>query len=273
MTTKIEHGISTSALLIALAVFITACQISPDPGPTPTIVDLSHPFDTDTIYWPTEDGFKLDVAAAGMTDAGYYYSANRFTGAEHGGTHLDAPIHFAEGRWTVDQIPLERLIGPAIKVDVSDQCDADRNYEVSVSDFKAWEVEHGIIEPGSIVLVYTGFARHWPNRALYLGTDVLGAEAVAELSFPGLHPDAAQWLIAERGIHAIGLDTASIDRGQSTLFESHRILFDANVPAFENLTQLAQLPPRGFDVFALPMKIGGGSGAPLRAIAVLPTSP
>ncbi len=273
MTSKFVQCISTAATLIALAVLVTGCQSTPVGSATPTIVDLSHPFDTDTIYWPTEDGFELDVEAAGMTDAGYYYSANRFAGAEHGGTHVDAPIHFAEGRWTVDQIPLERLIGPAIKIDVRDQCDADRNYQVRISDFKAWEIEHGRIEPGSIVLLDTGFARHWPNRALYLGTEALGAEAVAELSFPGLHPDAAVWLVAERNIHAVGLDTASIDRGQSTLFESHRILFGANVPAFENLAQLELLPPRGFDVFALPMKIGGGSGAPLRAIAVLTTSP
>jgi len=269
MTTKIAQRVATAAWLIVLAGCITACQGTPFRGTTSTLVDLTHPFDTETIYWPTEDGFKLYVEAAGLTDAGYYYSANRFAGAEHGGTHLDAPIHFAEGHWTVDQIPLEQLIGPAIKVDVRAQCDADRNYQIQVADFEAWESEHGRIEPGSIVLLHTGFARHWPNRALYLGTETVGSEAVAELSFPGLHPDAALWLAGERGIHAVGLDTASIDRGQSTLFESHRILFAANVPVFENLTQLVKLPPRGFDVFALPMKIGGGTGAPLRAIAVL----
>ncbi len=270
MTIKIAQRVSTAAWLIALAGCITACQGTPFRGTMSTLVDLSHPFDADTIYWPKEDGFTLHVEAAGLTDAGYYYSANRFASAEHGGTHLDAPIHFAEGHWTVDQIPLEQLIGPAIKVDVRAQCDADRNYEIQVADFEAWETEYGRIEPGSIVLLHTGFARHWPNHALYLGTEIVGPEAVAELSFPGLHPDAALWLTAERGIHAVGLDTASIDRGQSTLFESHRILFAANVPAFENLTQLVKLPPRGFDVFALPMKIGGGTGAPLRAIAVLP---
>jgi kynurenine formamidase len=266
MTTR---RIVTLAWLTALAVMSGACQTSSHSMAPATLVDLSHPFDADTIYWPTEDGFKLLVAAAGHTDAGYYYSANRFTSAEHGGTHLDAPIHFAEGRWTVEQIPIDHLVGPAVKVDVRAHCDADRNYEVQVSDFLEWEAKHGRIEPGAIVLLDTGFARHWPDRARYLGTDALGPEAVAQLQFPGLHPDAAKWLASERRIHAIGLDTPSIDRGQSTHFESHRILFAANIPAFENLKSLGELPPRGFVVYALPMKIGGGTGAPLRAVAVL----
>ncbi|MCM3900094.1 MAG: cyclase family protein, partial [Pyrinomonadaceae bacterium] len=103
----------------------------------------------------------------------------------------------------------------------------------------------------------------------YLGTEERGAEAVAKLHFPGLHPDAARWLAANRSIKAIGLDTASIDFGQSTLFESHRILFDKNIPAFENVANLDRLPPKGFSVIALPMKIKGGSGGPLRIVAIL----
>jgi kynurenine formamidase len=93
---------------------------------------------------------------------------------------------------------------------------------------------------------------------------------VAKLHFPGLHPDAARWLIANRRIRAVGIDTASIDYGQSTLFESHRLLYERNVPAFENLAALDRLPARGAFVVALPMKIAGGSGAPLRAVAILP---
>ena len=93
--------------------------------------------------------------------------------------------------------------------------------------------------------------------------------AVAKLHFPGLHPQAAAWLVANRSIAAIGIDTASIDYGQSTLFESHRALFAKDIPAFENLASLERLPARGAHVIALPMKIAGGSGAPLRVIAIL----
>jgi kynurenine formamidase len=97
-------------------------------------------------------------------------------------------------------------------------------------------------------------------------------QTFAKLHSPGLHPDAAKWLADTRKVNAVGLGTASIDYGQSTLFETHRILYERNLPAFENLTALDQLPPRGAVVYALPIKIKGGSGGPLRAIAVLQTA-
>jgi kynurenine formamidase len=92
---------------------------------------------------------------------------------------------------------------------------------------------------------------------------------VAKLHFPGLHPDAARWLTLSKSIKAIGLDTPSIDFGQSTLFESHQILFAKNIPAFENVGDMSALPTKDFLVIALPMKIGGGSGGPLRIVAVV----
>jgi kynurenine formamidase len=132
------------------------------------------------------------------------------------------------------------------------------------------EREQGAIGPDAIVLIRTGFSKRWPDAVTYLGTAERGAAGVAKLHFPGLHPDAARWLAANRPIKAIGIDTASIDYGQSTMFESHRTLFARGIPAFENLTALERLPLRGASMVALPMKIGGGSGGPLRAIAILP---
>ncbi len=234
------------------------------------IIDLTHAFDSETIFWPTEEGFVLEKGAEGVGEQGYYYAAHRFRTAEHGGTHIDAPIHFHADRWTVDEIPLDRLVGPAVLVDVSVRCAKDPDHRVLVADFEAWEKQHGRIPAASIVLIRTGFGRFWPDRKAYLGTDERGASAVAKLHFPGLHPDAARWLIAERQIHAVGLDTASIDHGPSKQFETHRALFEANVPAFENLAGLDELPATGFSVVALPIKIRGGSGGPLRAIAILP---
>ena len=233
------------------------------------IIDLTHAFDSETIFWPTEEGFVLEKGDEGVVEQGYYYAAHRFRTAEHGGTHIDAPIHFHEDGWTVDEIPLDRLVGSAILVDVSDRCANDPDHRVLVSDFETWEKQHGRIPAASIVLIRTGFGRFWPDRKAYLGTDERGAPAVAKLHFPGLHPDAARWLIAERQIRAVGLDTASIDHGPSKRFETHRALFEANVPAFENLAGLDELPATGFSVVALPIKIRGGSGGPLRAIAIL----
>jgi kynurenine formamidase len=234
------------------------------------IIDLTHAFDSETIFWPTEEGFVLEKGTEGVGEEGYYYAAHRFRTAEHGGTHIDAPIHFHADRWTVDEIPLDRLVGPAVLVDVSDRCAKDPDHRVLVSDFEAWEKQHGRIPAASIVLIRTGFGRFWPDRKAYLGTDERGAPAVAKLHFPGLHPDAARWLIAERQIRAVGLDTASIDHGPSKHFETHRALFEASVPVFENLAGLDELPATGFSVVALPIKIRGGSGGPLRAIAILP---
>ena len=234
------------------------------------IVDLTHAYDKDTVYWPTASGFEMDVDFKGVTEGGWYYEANTVRTAEHGGTHLDAPIHFAENRQHADEIPLEHLIGPAVVVDVADKAAADRDYQVSVTDFEDWEKANGRLPEGVIVLLRTGFGRFWPDRAAYMGTDERGPEAVAKLSFPGLHPDAARWLVTSRDIHAIGLDTPSIDFGQSKGFESHRILFDRNIPAFENVANLERLPASGFHVIALPMKIRGGSGGPLRIVAIVP---
>jgi kynurenine formamidase len=249
-------------------VLALACATPPVSGGQ--VVDLTHPFDTETIYWPTEEGFVLERGFEGMTEGGYWYAAHRFRGAEHGGTHIDAPIHFAEGRHTVEEIPLERLRGEAVRIDVRAACAGDRDHLVDAADFAAWEARHGRIPDGAIVLLHTGFGERWPDRQTYLGTDERGAAAVAKLHFPGLHPEAARWLVEERSVGAVGIDTASIDHGPSRDFLAHRILMAANVPAFENLAHLERLPARDFRVVALPMKIRGGSGAPLRAIAILP---
>ena len=257
-------------MLRTLAVLALACATAAAQVPKGTVVDLTYAYDESTIFWPTEPGFALEKAAEGVTEKGFFYAANRFCTPEHGGTHVDAPIHFYKDRHTVDQIPLERLMGPAVVVDVSARCAADRDYQVAAADLQAWEKRHGRIPKGAIVLLRTGFGKFWPDRVRYMGTDERGPAAVAKLHFPGLHPDAAKWLVANREVHAVGLDTPSIDYGQSTLFQSHVTLFEANVPAFENVANLDRLPEKGATIVALPMKIKGGSGGPLRIIAFVP---
>jgi len=255
---------------LLLIVFIVPVMAQRGPVlPSDRVIDLTYAFDASTVYWPTAEGFKLETDFEGMTDKGYFYSAYRYSAAEHGGTHLDSPVHFAKGRHTVDEIPLEQLMGPAVVVDVTKQCAGNPDYLVSVADLQNWERQNGQIAKGTILLLRTGFGKFYPDRKRYLGTDERGADAVAKLHFPGLDPQAARWLTQNRSIKAIGLDTASIDHGQSTLFESHRILFDKNIPAFENVANLDQLPVKGFSVIALPMKIKGGSGGPLRIVALL----
>ena len=260
-------------VVTVLAFGAAACTTAaPAPAPNPlrgTAVDLSHDYSDQTVFWPTAEGFRLEKVADGRTPQGYYYAANTFATAEHGGTHLDAPVHFAQGRWSVDQIPLEQLIGDAAVVDVSEKCAAQPDYQVTVADLESWERAQGSLN-GTIVLIRTDYSKRWPDAARYLGTAERGEAAVAKLHFPGLHPDAAKWLVNNRSVKAVGIDTASVDYGQSTLFETHRVLYERNIPGLENITNLDRLPARGATLVALPMKIKGGSGAPLRAIALVP---
>ncbi|NNE33674.1 MAG: cyclase family protein [Rhodothermales bacterium] len=235
------------------------------------IVDLTHSFNANTIFWPTEEkGFVLEEVFKGTTDGGFYYEANKFQTAEHGGTHLDAPIHFAEGTHSAEEIPLRRLMGNGVVIDVSAGAASDRDYLIPVSAVTEWESEHGTIQPGSVLLFNTGYSSYWPDRERYMGTTETGADAVPKLHFPGLSPALAKWLISEREILSVGIDTPSIDRGQSTDFLAHQILMAKNIPAFENVANVSDLPPTGALVIALPMKIDGGSGGPLRIVALVP---
>lgn len=235
-----------------------------------SIVDLTHEYSDETVYWVTAEEFELDTVAYGDTEGGYFYSAFNFSTAEHGGTHVDAPIHFAKNKQSVDEIPLEKLMGPAIKINVKDKVMDNPDYQVLVEDFESWEKDHGTAIPDkSIVLLETGFSSYYPDKKKYLGTDQRGEEALDKMHFPGLSPEAASWLVDNRNINAIGLDTPSIDYGQSKDFKSHVILMTEDIPAFENLTNLDQLPEVNFNVIALPIKIKGGSGGPLRIVGIL----
>jgi len=234
-----------------------------------TIVDLSHAYGPSTVMWPTSPTrFELRKLAFGKTEGGFFYAANTFCTPEHGGTHLDAPIHFFEGGRTTEQIPLEQLIAPAVVIDVAAPAAADRDYRATRDDVLRFEKAHGTIPRGAIVLLRTGWSRHWPDAKAYLGDDTPGD--ASKLSFPSFGTEAARLLVEERGASALGIDTASIDYGRSTDYQVHRIAAAKNVPGLENLANLDRLPPRGALVIALPMKIEGGSGGPLRAVALVP---
>ncbi len=233
------------------------------------IVDLSHTYGDDTIYWPTSPTkFEAKELAYGETEGGWFYSAYSVCTPEHGGTHLDAPIHFDGDGVTTDDIPLDDLVGAAVVIDVSEQAAADRNYRLTADDVLAFEDEHGQIPAGAIVLLRTDWSRFWPDTKSYLGDDTPGD--ASKLEFPSFGADAARILVDERGVAVIGVDTASTDYGKSTDFIVHRIAAAKNVSGLENLTNLDKLPPTGASVIALPMKIEDGSGGPVRVIALVP---
>jgi kynurenine formamidase len=231
-------------------------------------IDLTYSFDSTTLYWPNNlCGFDHKTDFDGVTPGGFYYSSFSFCTPEHGGTHLDAPVHFAKNHQTVDEVPLSSLTGNAIVVDVSEKALKNRDYLVSVEDLKDWEKQNGTIADSTIILFRTGYGQYYPNREKYFGSALKGAEAIPQLHFPGISPEAAKWLIDTHKAKAVGLDTPSMDYGQSTDFKTHQLLLGANIPGFENVAHLDLLPLKGIYVVALPMKIGKGSGGPLRIIA------
>ena len=268
-----------SHLLSAPIILLGACT-TPAPAPhnapaAPDLsalkwIDLTHAFDANTIYWPNNPtGFELDTQYAGTTPGGWYYSSNKLSAPEHGGTHMDAPVHFAQGAHSAEQVPLEQLTGHACVIDVADSVKEDADHLVSIAEVEAWEQKHGAIPQGSIVLFRTGWGRYYDDRVKCLGTDERGDAAIPKLHFPGIHPDLAQWLVDKRAPKAVGLDTPSMDYGQSTDFRTHRVFAAKNICGFENVANLEQLPPTGAYVVALPMKIKGGTGGPLRIIAAI----
>jgi kynurenine formamidase len=264
--------ITFSCLLLSCTPNSDRKQINAGFPETGQWIDLSYDFSSETLYWPTAaEGFRLDTVAVGYTEAGYYYSAFSFCASEHGGTHLDAPIHFAEGRHSVDQLPLERLIGPAVVIDVSEKALQNPDYLITTDDILNWEGKSERIPENSILLIRTGHGQFYPDAEKYLGTSLKGEEGVANLHFPGLDPEAAAWLARERKIKATGIDTPSIDYGQSRDYRAHQELMKENIPVFENIANLEKLPIHGTYVIALPMKIKGGSGGPLRIIAWMPS--
>lgn len=233
------------------------------------MVDLTHPLNAKTIFWPTsETGFDLRRLAFGPTPAGYFYAANLFSMPEHGGTHLDAPIHFAKDGVTADRIPLERLVLPAVVIDVSASAAKSPDYRLTPDDIHTFERRHGRIPAGAAVLLRTDWDQRWPDRKAYLGDDTPGD--ASRLHFPSFGVEAARLLVEQRRVGALGVDVASIDYGQSKDFIVHQIAGANGVPGFENLKNLGALPPTGALLLALPIKIEGGSGGPLRAVALVP---
>jgi len=231
------------------------------------LVDLTYPLSPEGLYWPTGEAFEHEREGWAINEKGYWYASGAFSSPEHLGTHIDAPIHFAEGGLTLAEIPVDNLIGSGVLIDISDKCSTDADATLLPEDLEAWESQYGPIPAGAVVIVRSGWARFWPDWNAYYGSDT--PEDVTTLHFPGIS-EAAATVLAERGVAGVGIDTASIDPGVSNLFEAHQVLGAANVFNLENLTNIESLPAAGFAVIAMPMKIAGGTGAPARVVALIP---
>ncbi len=241
---------------VSLAV-LTAASLS---AQSIRVVDLGHPIAATDPSWEGTPAFERVPSATFEKDG---YAAGRITVEEHFGTHVDAPAHFANGAWTVDQIPVDRLYRAAVCIDVSAKAAKDPDYRVTKADIVAFEARHGQVPADSVVLIATGWDRFWPDRARYMG------EKNGVKHFPGLSAEADGYLARDRKVAGIGIDTPSIDYGPSTAFEAHHVSLPLNVYHIENAAHLTTLPPTGFMVMVAPMNIAGGSGGPARVFAFL----
>ena len=239
-------------------------------------IDLTHPVGENTVAWPTATKFstanviKTWVGVEG--EGGYWYEARDINQAEHSGTHMDAPAHFAKGAWHTSDIPLERLAGPGVKISIEKRAGKDKDTGLTVEDIYTWEEEHGDIPDGAVVIVHTGHGRWYDDKVKYFGRPVdkdLPENDTEHLHFPGVEPEAAKWLVANRKIVGLGIDTPSTDKGQSRDFQTHQVLGQANIWGLENLARTDELPSHGFVVYNMVHKLEGGSGGPTRVIAIL----
>ncbi len=237
---------------------------------TPTTLDLTYPFDQDTVYWPNNTAFQWEKTSWGLNAHGNWYASGVFSASEHGGTHLDAPIHFARSGWSVDEIPPHLFTAEAIVLDIRPQVRMNKDYTLQVEDILKWEEQHDTIPSQALVFLLTGWGQYWPDPKRYLGSPT--PHDPTSLHFPGFSAESMTFLLTHRKIVGVGIDTASIDPGQSKTFPAHQVLAEANRYALENVAHMDRLPPRGTHITALPMKIKGGTGSPVRILATIPTS-
>ncbi len=226
------------------------------------IVDLSYAIHGKLPRWPGDKRVFEAKSNATVKKDGYF--TRSFWMLEHYGTHLDAPAHFPPGKKTVDQIPPEKLIGPALVIDVRKEAQKDEDYRLSAARVARWEKQHGRISRGAIVLLRTGWAARWPDEMRYRNMDARGV-----MHFPGFSVEAVRLLI-RRKVSGIGIDTMNVDYGASQDFAVHTLAHGAGLYHLENLASLAALPEAGAFLIVAPIKLSGGSGGPARVFAILP---
>ena len=250
---------------LALALLLIA-QHKPsmaDPNVYRAVIDLTHNLNDHSPNWDGIEQSPFQAKELGNIGRDGYYS-RVFTTEEHYGTHLDAPAHFAKGMWTVDQIPVERLVRPLVVLDVRSKARSNPDYEISVQDIADWENAHGEIPTGAVVMAYTGWDERWRSQKEFrnVGSDHLS-------HYPGFSLEAVKFLVKTRSVVGLGIDTMSVDIGASTTFPVHLFTSKQSVYHLENVANLGLAPPSGATVVVAPIKLEGGSGGPARVLALV----
>lgn len=230
------------------------------------LYDLTYPMNNVTISWSGKP-FILNVTKRVVKEPDYSFNAqsDEIITPTHTGTHLDAPCHFAEGQWCVSDIPIERLFSrPGYIIDISSKCATNNDCVLTDQDLELWLQEVGKIDDGAVILVKTGWSKHWPDRPKYFGYDDKN-----EKHFPGIAKSAAIFLTSKEGlnVYGVGIEGPSVDSGFNKDRQTHIILGQKNIYNLENVPSLHQLPSKGFYITSLPIKIDQSSGSPVRLVA------
>lgn len=224
------------------------------------VADLTHVYGPDFPMFPGAASPKITVAVT-IKENGYY--GNNLQIWEHTGTHMDAPAHFGEGAPTADLLPINRLIAPLAVINIQAKAEQNEDAEVTIDDIRAWERQNGRLRAGSFVAMYSGWESRVGDPKRYINLDASNVQ-----HYPGFSPAAAEFLVQEREIVGIGVDTLSLDFGASKDFKTHLTVLPAGKYGLENLANLSNVPPRGATVIVGGPKHKGASGGPSRVMAI-----
>lgn len=251
------------ALVLALLVFAEHRQNSASSPAFREVLDLTHPINAQVPTYELSDKPAFRATTVATIDKDGYF-AREISLPEHFGTHLDAPAHFAPGLWTVDQIPPERFVASLVVVNATEGAKANPDYQVSVEDIARWEQAHGQIPPDAVVIANTGWGSRWNSVKDYRNADDKGV-----MHFPGYSLEAAKFLVEARNVIGLGIDTLSIDYGPSKDFPVHHYTLSHSLYHLENVANLDRTPSAGATIVVAPMKLEGGSGSPVRILALV----
>jgi kynurenine formamidase len=260
---KVRTFIVGCAIAVALLVFAKRRPESPASPAFHEVLDLTHAINAQVPTYELAEKLAFHSTTVATIDKDGYF-ARDISLPEHFGTHLDAPAHFARGLWTVDQIPPERFVAPLVVMDVKAGPRTNADYQVSVEDIARWEQAHGQIPPDAVVIANTGWDARWSSAKDYRNADDKGV-----MHFPGYSLDAAKFLVEARNALGLGIDTLSIDYGPSKDFPVHQYTLAHSLYHLENVANLDRTPPTGATVVVAPMKLEGGSGSPVRILALV----
>lgn len=257
-----RRGFFKAAAVSAAAVAVSALPAAAQERTIPfkQVIDLTH---TLTPDFPTYFGTAAFKREPMFTYAKDKLNLDTMTYAEHIGTHFDAPIHFSADGLTVDQITIDKLVCPLAVVDVRAKADADIDYRLTPDDLKAFEAQHGRIPDGACVAMNSGWEAN-------LGTPKFrGEDGAKTLHFPGFHVEAVDFLMKERQVNGIAVDTLSLDHGPSKDSAVHYAWLPSGRYGIENVANLSLLPPIGATLVAGAPKFKGGTGGPGRVMAFI----